>query len=88
MSLQPDWLSTDEKAVYEDHNSEFRSKLDQIKTPAQVDSADYGLFFASAGHAALVDYPVAEGLKKIAVYVWEAGGIVSAVCHVSRLWLS
>jgi putative intracellular protease/amidase len=83
MSLGDDWLKPDEKKVYEDHNSDFRSGLDNIKTPDQLKSSDYGLFFASAGHAALIDYPEAKGIQKIVADIWEAGGIVSAVCHVS-----
>jgi hypothetical protein len=39
----------------------------------------YGIFFASAGHAALIDYPKAIGLQKIAIQVWNQGGIVSSV---------
>jgi putative intracellular protease/amidase len=39
----------------------------------------YGVFFASAGHAALIDYPHATDLKKIASKVWDNGGVVSAV---------
>ena len=39
----------------------------------------YGIFFASAGHAALIDYPHAKGLQKIAIDVWVGGGIVSSV---------
>ena len=39
------------------------------------------LFFASAGHAALYDYPQAKGLQAIALDIWERGGILGAVCH-------
>lgn len=39
----------------------------------------YGLFFASAGHASLIDYPDAKGLQSIAAKVYTNGGIVSAV---------
>ncbi len=85
MSLESAWLSAREKAVYEDPKSEFRSGLDNIKTPSQLKSSDYGLFFASAGHAALIDYPEAKGIQKIVADIWEIGGIVSAVCHVSRV---
>jgi putative intracellular protease/amidase len=46
----------------------------------------YGLFFASAGHAALIDYPHAKNLQKIASDVWNKGGIVSSV-YVNRLYL-
>jgi putative intracellular protease/amidase len=41
--------------------------------------SQYGIFFASAGHAALIDYPHATDLKKIAARVWEKDGVVSAV---------
>ena len=39
------------------------------------------MFFASAGHAALYDYPTARGLQSIAVDVWGRGGIIAAICH-------
>lgn len=38
-------------------------------------------FFASAGHASLIDYPTAKSLQNIALKVWANGGIVSSVCH-------
>lgn len=46
---------------------------------ANTASNQYGIYFASAGHAALIDYPHAKGLQKIGTDVWEQGGIVSAV---------
>lgn len=81
LSQQPDWLKPEEKKIWEDHNSEFRSKLDTLKKPSDVKATDYGLFFASAGHASLIDYPDAKGLQGIAVEIYTNGGIVSAVCH-------
>ncbi|KAJ3547470.1 hypothetical protein NM208_g1495 [Fusarium decemcellulare] len=48
---------------------------------ANLDGSKYGLFFASAGHAALIDYPTATSLQKIAAQVWANGGVVSSVCH-------
>ena len=41
--------------------------------------SQYEVFFASAGHAALIDYPHARGLQKIATDAWIEGGVVSAV---------
>jgi hypothetical protein len=38
-------------------------------------------FFAAGGHACLRDYPDAKGLQDIAAKIYDAGGIVSAVCH-------
>lgn len=83
----PDWLSTtpeylpaSEKGEYEGP-SEFRTALDAIQKASSVDPARYGVFFASAGHASLIDYPNARGLQRIASDIYAAGGIVSAVCH-------
>ena len=46
---------------------------------AKSNNKQYGIFFASAGHAALIDYPHAKGLQNIAIDVWVGGGIVSSV---------
>ena len=82
LSQQPDWLKDDDRTVWEDHRSQFRSKLDRILKPADVNADHYGLFFASAGHASLIDYPDAKGLQRIAAHLYgQGGGIVSAVCH-------
>jgi len=81
LSLTPDFLNGSDLATWEDTNSEFRKKLDNHPKASEIDASKYGVFFASAGHAALIDYPTATDLKKIAATVWEKGGIVSSVCH-------
>jgi putative intracellular protease/amidase len=52
-----------------------------LKKASDLKKGDYGFFFASAGHAALYDYPKAKGLQVIAADVWERGGVVGTVCH-------
>ncbi|EAW11067.1 DJ-1/PfpI family protein [Aspergillus clavatus NRRL 1] len=81
LSLQKEWLPEEDRAIWEDHASEFRSKLDDLLSPSKVDANNYGLFFASAGHASLIDYPDARGLQQIATQIYKDGGIVSSVCH-------
>ncbi|KAH7114244.1 class I glutamine amidotransferase-like protein [Dendryphion nanum] len=81
LSLQKDWLPEEDKKVWEDHSSEFRSKLDKLLSPKDIDANKYGLFFASAGHASLIDYPSAKGLQDIASKMYVDGGIIAAVCH-------
>jgi hypothetical protein len=48
----------------------------------------YGIFFASAGHASLIDYPEAKGLQRIASKMNTDGAIISAVygllCALSK----
>ncbi|KAF2116086.1 class I glutamine amidotransferase-like protein [Lophiotrema nucula] len=81
LSMQKDWLKDSERKVWEDHSSEFRSKLDNLLKPSDIESSKYGLFFASAGHASLIDYPDATGLQAIASKMYNDGAIISAVCH-------
>jgi putative intracellular protease/amidase len=82
LSLTDQFLAGDDKAVFENPTHPFNVKLNsQLKKAAELNIEDYGLFFASAGHAALYDYPTAEGLQAAAADVWRRGGIVAAVCH-------
>ncbi|ORY01806.1 class I glutamine amidotransferase-like protein [Clohesyomyces aquaticus] len=81
LSLQPGFLTEEERKQYDDKGSEFRRKMDNLHKASDIDGSKYGVFFASAGHAALLDYPSAQSLKKIAMTVWDQGGIVSTVCH-------
>ncbi|KAF2475096.1 class I glutamine amidotransferase-like protein [Lindgomyces ingoldianus] len=81
LSLQPGFLTEEERKQYDDKGSEFRKKLDNLNKAADLDGSNYGIFFASAGHAALKDYPHAKGLKRLAMTVWDNGGVVSTVCH-------
>ncbi|OIW22894.1 class I glutamine amidotransferase-like protein [Coniochaeta ligniaria NRRL 30616] len=81
LSQQPDFLNGEDLAIWNDVNSDFRKKLDNMPKAADLDGSKYGVFYASAGHAALIDYPTASALQNIASQVWANGGIVSSVCH-------
>jgi len=81
LSQQPDFLNGSDLATWNDVNSDFRQKLDNMSKAANVDGTKYGLFYASAGHAALLDYPTATELKRVAAQVWANGGVVASVCH-------
>jgi D-lactate dehydratase len=81
-SLQPPFLAGSDKAVYHNPEHPFMAKLTKhLKKAADLKKGQYGVFFASAGHSALYDYPTAKGLQTIAADVWDRGGIVGAVCH-------
>lgn len=80
-SLSDDFLKEDDKKIYEDKNSDFRSKLDKLRSASAVNAEEYGVFFAAGGHATLIDFPGAKGLQSIASKIWSNGGIISAVCH-------
>ncbi|KAJ5562357.1 ThiJ/PfpI [Penicillium sp. DV-2018c] len=81
LSQKPDFLNGDDLKTWNDGNSDFRKKLDNMPKAADLDPSQYGLFYASAGHAALIDYPTATSLQKVAEQVWASGGVVASVCH-------
>ena len=56
-------------------------KLRGTLAPAQVDPGDYdGIFFAGA-HGTMWDFPDSVDLADITRAIYEAGGVVAAVCH-------
>ena len=81
-SLMPPFLAGSDKVVHENESHPFMIKLkSHLMKASDVDSAEYGVFFASAGHAALYDYPEATELQAIAKGIWDRGGVLGAVCH-------
>ncbi|KAM0233950.1 hypothetical protein ACHAPO_006823 [Fusarium lateritium] len=86
LSQQPDFLNGDDLTTWSNPDSDFRKKLDNMTKASELDPSKYGLFYASAGHAALIDYPTATSLQKIAAQVWANGGVVSSVCHGAAIF--
>jgi putative intracellular protease/amidase len=81
VSLSPPFLSGSEHAILNNPGHPFMVKMSHLKKASDLKKEDYGFFFASAGHAALYDYPKAKCLQAIAADVWDRGGIVGSVCH-------
>ncbi|HJT31312.1 MAG TPA: DJ-1/PfpI family protein [Pirellulales bacterium] len=81
-SVEKAFMTAEDEAVYQNSHHPFMVKLKtQLKKASDVKKEDYGIFFASAGHASIYDYPKARGLQSIAEDIWARGGVVSAVCH-------
>lgn len=81
-STSKDFLTDEDERIYNDPNHPFNVLLNKhLYKASNLDPKQYGLFFASAGHATLYDYPHARGLQSIAEDIYERGGVVSAVCH-------
>lgn len=80
-SLGPDFLSGEDKMVFEDKQSDFNLALKHVKKASDINASDYNIFFASAGHGTLFDYPKAKHLQDIASTIYSEGGVVAAVCH-------
>ncbi|KAL4947158.1 class I glutamine amidotransferase-like protein [Aspergillus filifer] len=84
LSQQPDFLNGEDLETWNNTESDFRKKLDNMPKASELlnkDDSEYGLFFASAGHASLIDYPTAKSLQTLAERVWANGGVVASVCH-------
>lgn len=81
-SLEGDFLDAESKEAWEssDHPLRARMMKDVLKA-SDVDASRYGIFFAAGGHGAVFDFPDARGLQDLAARIYDAGGIVAAVCH-------
>ena len=62
-------------------DSRVAAQLAATRTPADVDPADYDAIFYAGGHGTMWDFPDDTRLAALARDVYEAGGVVGAVCH-------
>ena len=58
-----------------------RAKLAATRPAAQVRPEEYAAIFYVGGHGAMWDFPDSPDLARLAVGIYERGGVVSAVCH-------
>lgn len=56
-------------------------KIGNTPTPAQVRSVDYSAILFVGGHGTMWDFPDDQTLAHVAASIYEAGGVVGAVCH-------
>jgi putative intracellular protease/amidase len=57
------------------------AKVEQTLTPAAVSASRYDAIFYVGGHGTMWDFPQNSDLAAIAAQIYEAGGVVGAVCH-------
>lgn len=60
---------------------EMSAKLAGTLTPSQVHPGNYDAIFFAGGHGTMWDFPDNSDLATIARDIYEAGGVVAAVCH-------
>lgn len=63
------------------NDPEVARKLDGTPTPAQLDAADYAAILFVGGHGTMWDFPDDQSLTRLAASIYDAGGVVAAVCH-------
>jgi putative intracellular protease/amidase len=57
------------------------SRVENTLNPAQIDPAKYNAIFYAGGHGTMWDFVDNQELAGIAAAIYEAGGVVGAVCH-------
>jgi PfpI family intracellular protease len=50
---------------------------------SDIDPSRYDAILFAGGHGTMWDFPLDPGFARVAVQIWEAGGVVAAVCHGS-----
>jgi putative intracellular protease/amidase len=64
---------------YEDRA--FMNRLASTAAAAAADPAAYDAIYMTGGHGVCFDFPKSEALANLTARFWEAGKVVSAVCH-------
>ena len=59
----------------------FREALRHTRRLDDVDSSKYGAIFFAGGHGAMWDFPTSPDVARVTREIYEAGGVVGAVCH-------
>lgn len=59
----------------------YHSKITHSLKPSQVKPEEYKAIFYAGGHGAMWDLPFDSSIAKIASKIYEANGLVAAVCH-------
>lgn len=68
-------------------NARFRNDprfRDAIRTTLRLDDVDpakYAAIFFAGGHGAMWDFPTSDAVRRVTRELYEAGGVVAAVCH-------
>lgn len=62
-------------------DAEFRKAIANTKKLDEVNPADYSAIFFAGGHGTMWDFPESPAVLRVTREIYEAGNIVSAVCH-------
>ncbi len=57
------------------------AELALTRTADQLDPADYAVIYFAGGHGTMWDFPGAAELSSLAARIYQAGGVIAAVCH-------
>ncbi|SDN03194.1 type 1 glutamine amidotransferase domain-containing protein [Ensifer sp. YR511] len=63
------------------NDERFRNAIRKTPRLADVNAGRYAAIFFAGGHGAMWDFPNSPAVQSVARDVFEAGGVVAAVCH-------
>lgn len=79
-SLKSIYAPADVMKIYQ--NDDFRKQaLSQSLSVNKVNAQDYAAIYFTGGHGVVWDFPDNKTLQDLTRDIYEAGGIVSSVCH-------
>lgn len=80
--IDPHSLSMAQDIDWDWYNDKtFMNRLGSTLTPGQVKASDYQAIYFAGGHGVMWDVPDNSALQSLARQIFEAGGVVSSVCH-------
>jgi putative intracellular protease/amidase len=63
------------------NDATFRDAVRHTQRLGDVDAAKYSAIFFAGGHGAMWDFPTSPDVPRVTQAIYEAGGVVGAVCH-------
>ncbi|MFD1690594.1 type 1 glutamine amidotransferase domain-containing protein [Azotobacter chroococcum] len=63
------------------NDSAFRDAIRHTQRLGEVDPSKYSAIFFAGGHGAMWDFPDSPDVARVTREIYEAGGVVGAVCH-------
>ncbi|THK38392.1 type 1 glutamine amidotransferase domain-containing protein [Ensifer sp. MPMI2T] len=63
------------------NDEDFRRAIRHTLRLADVDPKHYAAIFFAGGHGAMWDFPASPAVNSVTSQIYEAGGVVAAVCH-------
>lgn len=63
------------------HDKAFMQRLGQVRKASEVRAQDYAAIYFVGGHGVMWDFPDDTALQALSRDIYEAGGVVSSVCH-------
>jgi putative intracellular protease/amidase len=63
------------------NNPAFRAAVGRTQRLADVDASKYSAIYFAGGHGTMWDFPASADVPRVTRQIYEAGGVVAAVCH-------